>query len=72
MREALTQVTLANNADSEAVYLTLLALLILQVCFDDYEDEWQLIARKAKIFLMYEGIQKPDKFVEKFTLTPVV
>ena len=72
VRQALSQVTLSSGADSELVYLTLLALFILQECFDDYEDEWELIARKAKTFLQSAGAQKPDTFVRKYTLTPIV
>ena len=72
VRQALSQVTLSSGANSELVYLTLLALFILQECFDDYEDEWELIARKAKTFLQSAGVQKPDTFVRQFTLTPVV
>ena len=43
-------------ASPEQIYLTLLALFILQECFDDFADEWELIARKAKAFLLSAGI----------------
>ena len=56
VRQALSQVTLSSGAESELVYLTLLALFILQECFDDCEDEWELIARKAKTFLQSAGV----------------
>ena len=72
VRQALSQVTLSSGAESELVYLTLLALFILQECFDDYEDEWELIARKAKTFLQSSGVSKPDNFVRQFTLTTKV
>ena len=72
VRQALSQVTLSSGANSELVYLTLLALFILEECFDDCEDEWELIARKAKTFLQSAGVQKPVNFVRLFTLTTKV
>ena len=72
VRQALSQVTLSSGANSELVYLTLLALFILEECFDDFEDEWELIARKAKTFLQSAGVQKPVNFVRLFTLTTKV
>ena len=66
VREALGQTSLKSGYKQEQVYLTLLALFILQECFYDYEDEWDLIARKAKTFLQQAGIQKPDQLVNQF------
>ena len=70
VRRALSSISLTGGANAEAVYLTLLALYILQECFDDYEDEWELIARKAKTFLQSSGVQKPDNLVKQFTIRP--
>ena len=54
----------------EVAYLTLLALFILEEAFDDYEDEWELIARKAKEYLTkVSGIDKPLTIARKFSLT---
>ena len=49
--EALNQVQLQGGADVMTVYLTLLALYILAEAFEDDEDEWQMIASKARDFL---------------------
>ena len=35
----------------ETAFLTLLALFILEEAFLDNEDEWQMIAKKAKTYL---------------------
>ena len=53
VRQALKHLRIKTT---EQVYLTLLALFILQECFDDYEDEWDMIARKAKTFLQSAGV----------------
>ena len=47
VRDALQSVSLTGGATTEQVYLTLLALYILEEGFEDNEDEWQLIAQKA-------------------------
>ena len=39
------------TADPESIYFTLLALYILEVCYDEDKDEWGLIARKANQWL---------------------
>jgi len=53
----------------ESAYLTLLALFILEDCFAENEDEWELIARKAKEYLQQvSGIQKPQTLFRKFSL----
>jgi len=50
------------------VLVTLLALLVLEEVFEDQEDEWQLIAKKAKSYLKDVGIAKPDTFLSKVEL----
>ena len=35
--------------------------------FGDREDEWTLLARKAKTFLVNAGIAKPDKIIRLFS-----
>mmetsp|Transcript_26563 Transcript_26563/g.33112 ORF Transcript_26563/g.33112 Transcript_26563/m.33112 type:complete len:184 (-) Transcript_26563:141-692(-) len=49
VRSALGALTL--TADNETVYLTLLAWYVLEEAYGDFEDEWQLIADKAKTWL---------------------
>jgi hypothetical protein len=56
--EAIKQLKL--NAKLEDVLLTLIALFILQEKFDDREDEWTLLAKKAKAWLKQVGVAKPD------------
>ena len=53
--------------DKEIVYTTLLAIYILAEAFDDKEDEWTLLARKAKAYLKSVGVDKPDKILRLFT-----
>ena len=60
-----------NLSDQESVYLTLLALFILEEAFNEYEDEFQLLVSNAKAFLIKAGIDKPAQMVKKFTLTMV-
>ena len=48
--QALNELGVKSEA-MEQVYLTLLALFLLREVFIDKEDEWQMIARKAKTFL---------------------
>lgn len=49
--EALGQVQLQGGADMSTIYLTLLALYILAEAFEDCEDEWRMIATKARDYL---------------------
>ena len=61
-----------GGVDTEAqdtIYYTLLALFILQEAFKENEDEWQLIARKAKEYILsVSQITKPMTIVKKFSL----
>ena len=52
----------------DSVYLTLLALYILQESFADREDEWKLIAVKAKNWLVSAGVPRPKTYLKMFTL----
>ena len=51
MMQALSMIELQECTDSTIVYLTLLALYILEEAYEDYEDEWQMIASKARGYL---------------------
>ena len=53
----------------EQVYLTLLALFILEESYAENAQEWQMIARKAKMYLEQAGVVKPNNLVMKFTLS---
>jgi len=41
---------------------------VLEETFEDSEDEWTLIANKAKAWLKKAGIDKPDKWLKKSPL----
>lgn len=41
---------------SQTVLMTLIALSVLNEKFSDSEDEWQLIAKKAKNYLRTQGL----------------
>ena len=55
----------------EAVWATVLALLVLTRKFADKESEWQLIANKAKAFLKSKGIAKPDALIKTIKIALV-
>lgn len=51
----------------ERVILTLYALWVLKEKYEDKEDEWQMIARKAKGFLKANGISKVEALLKKLS-----
>ena len=53
----------AKNAD-DAILVTICALYILQEYFEAREDEWQLIAKKAKTALKNVGITKLEAYFQ--------
>ena len=61
MRDAL-----AHVSDIETVYVTILALYILEEAFGDFEDQWQMIASKARKWLETAGVKKPSTLARKF------
>ena len=50
------------------VITTLVALYILSEVFDDKEDEWTLLAKKAKTWLRQQGIDKPESLYKNINL----
>jgi hypothetical protein len=44
----------------QQVWATLLSLYVLSEAFEEKEDEWKLLAQKAKTWLKQQGIAKPD------------
>lgn len=48
------------SCSQEDILATLVALHILNEIFVDNEDEWTLVARKAKIWLKQQGLDKPE------------
>ena len=62
---------MADGVDKRNVYLTLLALYILEEEFEINQDEWMMIAKKAKDFLTKQvtGWSVPhQKVIQKFTI----
>ena len=43
----------------------MVALWLLQDRFEDAEDEWQMIAKKAKTWLKAQGIAKVEPIIKK-------
>lgn len=58
----------ALTANQEDVLMTLIALFILQEKFEDREEEWTLLAKKAKTWLKQVGVAKPDSLVAALNL----
>ena len=50
------------------IIATLVALFILIEIFDDKEDEWTLVAKKAKAWLKQQGIDKPEAYYKNMSL----
>ena len=68
MRQALGEINPSGSIND--IYFTLLALFILEEGFADQEDEWQLIAGKARSYLQQAGVTNAQAIVRKFTLLP--
>ncbi|CDW91779.1 UNKNOWN [Stylonychia lemnae] len=49
----------------EQVWITLVALYILQKKFNSKKNEWELLAQKGKDYIRSFGLQKPDNYVKK-------
>lgn len=52
-----------QNSKDEIIF-TLVALYCLLTIWDDKQDEWEMIARKAKLWLKKVGINDPMSLVE--------
>lgn len=46
------------------IIATLVALFILAEFFEDQEDEWTLVAKKAKTWLKQQGIERPENLIK--------
>ena len=51
---------LGSCTEIEVVWLTLLAIYVLENIFSEFEDEWRLISKKGYEYLKSKGIKKPD------------
>lgn len=68
VRSAIQACTLSNGVELETVYLTLLAIHILQECYEDNRGEWNMIVQKARTWLVQVGVAKPNNLLKKFTM----
>lgn len=50
------------------IFLTLLALYIIEELFSHMEAESEMIVRKAKMYLIQNGVEKPDNIIKQFNL----
>ena len=55
------------SCSREDILATLVALYILAEFFDDKEDEWTLVARKAKMWLKQQGLDKPESLYKNIS-----
>ncbi len=55
---------LSTKGADESILVTMIALYILQEYFEAREDEWQLIAKKAKTALKNFGIAKLETYFQ--------
>ena len=51
---------LGSSSEIEVVWLTMLAIYVLENTFAEFEDEWRLIGKKGYEYLKSKGIEKPD------------
>ena len=51
-----------------SVWLTILALYILNNKFKNKEDEWKMIARKSTIYLKQQGLEKVASIISKIKI----
>ncbi|CDW72325.1 UNKNOWN [Stylonychia lemnae] len=49
----------------DSIWITLLALYILQKKFNSKKNEWKLVAQKGNFYIRLYGIKKPDNFIKK-------
>ena len=62
------EILTSGMPDKDNIGLTLLALYIFQVKFEDREDEWQLIGQKAKKYLRDAGLPKFEALLKSFKI----
>ncbi|TNV83889.1 hypothetical protein FGO68_gene8442 [Halteria grandinella] len=70
LRDSTVLPSLVDPTKLNEVWLTLLAIYILTKKFNAKEDEWQLIAGKARAFLKAQGLAKPEALIKQLFSTP--
>jgi len=64
----LLSLEILNDSEIDKAWMTILALFILENVFGDREDEWLMIAQKAKTYLASIGLQKAATVCDQITL----
>ena len=67
--EKIIKENIKDQSEYLQVYLTILALWILKEKYDEQEDEWQMIAKKAKNYLKEQGFEKVEQLYKIGSLT---
>jgi len=62
------QPNLNERISLKTVYLTILALYILNDQFDEEKEQWVTLARKAKSTLKKIGVSNPDGLTRNFEI----
>ena len=72
VKNELQQIQAEKGFDLEQVYLTLVALFVFTEEFALREDEWKLIAKKAKKWLKGVGVEQPESLVRMFSTIHII
>ena len=70
VQQALDEIRLNLKAggSKETVYLTIFALAALEKCYAGSRNEWEMIARKGRTYLVATGVTKVNTLIAKFKL----
>ncbi len=68
MLESLAKIALAEGVDIETIYVTLLAIIILEKAYVSEASEAAMIIANAKTYCRKAGIRNPNAILKKFTL----
>lgn len=66
--EILQEIMPLYTGNVEAIWMTVLVLLVLKLKYPLQVAEWQLIAKKSKKFLQNNGVSNPDLLISKVKL----
>ena len=60
---------LVSGVSAEDALATLIAMYVLQEVFESEEEEWSLLAKKAKNCLVAAGIEKPNAILKQISFS---
>ena len=66
--ESLAKEALKEGADIETIYVTLLAIIILEKAYVSEASEAAMIIANAKTYCKKAGVRNPNAILKKFTL----